>query len=1139
MSYARFRPIDRGELFLNDLAKRFANLSPEKRKLLEMQLSAKGIDYTHYLNSMVHNLYSNIEPVAVNEHYPVSSAQMRMYVVCRMEENNIHYNVPGAVLIEGAIRREQLEKAFRTLINRHEMLRTSFEMAGGQLVQRVHHEVDFEVSYQELPEERTKEAIDEFIRPFDLRTAPLLRVRLIRFAEERHLLLYDMHHIITDGISMIILIQEFIDLYHGMDLPELRIQYKDFAAWQNRLFQDGLIKKQEDYWLQNLSGELPVLNLGTDYPRPVVQSFEGNWIKVEIGPELTKGINRLATQTGATVYMILLAVYNLLLSKYTGQEDIIIGSPIAGRLNADLEKIIGLFINTLVMRNYPAGAKTFREFLEEVKQNSLDAYKNQEYPFDELIHKMNLKNDLARNPLFDIMFVLQNRVWRTDEIYGLKFAKYPFENKTAKFDLLIEAVDFGDRIQLKLEYKTKLFRRETMEKFLNRFLIIIEQVLGDMEIPLKDILIVDEHEKRLLFEFNNTQALIPNHLTIARLFEEQANRTPDHIAVLLKDRQLSYDRLNAVANQLAWLLRRKGVGPNQIVAIMAERSLEMIIGILGVLKAGGAYLPIDRGYPDERINYLLNDSGANLLLVQGPLKPGVKFGPEIIVLDTNGFSQEETTDLANINSPNDLAYVIYTSGTTGKPKGVLVEQHSISNNIQWRKGEYGFSENDVVLQLFSYVFDGFLTSFFTPLISGAKVVLLTDEDAANPITIKNWIVAQKVTHFISVPTLYHTILNVLTPEDAKCLRSVTLAGERTTDLLIEQSKGKNAALELVNEYGPTESTVVASVCRDMRPGEVISIGKPIANTQIYIMGKFNQLQPIGIPGELWIAGAGLARGYLNLPELTAEKFGSAPFINEQLTPNNCQINNNGQRIYKTGDLARWLPDGNIEFLERIDHQVKIRGFRIETSEIETRLLRHVAIKKAIVIAKDDLERGTYLCAYLVADRELTVQDVRGYLAQTLPEYMIPSYFLQLAQLPLTPSGKIDRKALPDCKESMNTGVEYIAPKTSFEIVISEIWKEILGLHKVGIHDNFFDLGGHSLLMTRVNSLVNERLKDILKEEISVVTMFQYPTIHSFSQYLLHKNEINPDNPIERENELNNTQKVMANAIAIAKRRTMD
>ncbi|MBP2646106.1 MAG: amino acid adenylation domain protein, partial [Firmicutes bacterium] len=1018
--------------------------------------------------------YAEIEPIVKAEYYPVSSAQKRMFILDQFKASDTAYNMPAVLKVEGALEKQRFENAWRELIKRHETLRTSFEVIEGEPVQKIHDQPDFAMDLIQGAEEDITDIVNAFVRPFDLGKAPLLRVGLVEVAETEHMVLFDMHHIISDGVSMRILAKELARIYEGQELPEVRIQYKDFSAWQNSVFKTEAFKKQEEYWLKTFSGEIPVLNLPSDYPRPVVRSFNGNRLSFTVGEEVTAALNKLAGQTGATLYMVLLAAYNVMLAKYSGQEDIVVGSPIAGRAHADLEGIIGMFVNTLAMRNYPEKDKSFREFLQEVKENALSAYEHQDYQFEELVDRLDIPRNLSRNPLFDTMFVLQNTDTIAMEFKGLKFSSYELDSKVAKFDLTLEAVERNNRLEFTLEYDTKLFKQETAERLGRHFTNVLTGIVEQPGIKLGDIGLMSEVEKsQILITFNNTKTAYPKDKTVQELFEEQVVKNPDRIAVVLGERQLTYKELDAKANQLARVLRNKGVASPGVVGILAERSPELITGILGILKAGGTYLPIDPEYPEDRISYMLSDSHSRIILTQWHLADKAVFPGEIICLDDPGLYAGDESNLFLEHNPRDLAYVIYTSGSTGKPKGVEIEHTSLVNLVTWHQRVYNVNAEDRATLLAGQAFDAAVWEIWPYLTSGAGLYIPDNRTRAFTAGLIKWLRDNAITISFMPTPMAEALMSEEWPQEM-ALRALLTGGDKL------HCRPKNLPFTLVNHYGPTESTVVATwgtVSPD-EPGEALpSIGQPVDNTRIYILDKNNNLQPVGVSGELCIAGEGLARGYLNRPELTAEKFVANPFAP-------------GERMYRTGDLAKWLPDGNIEFLGRMDHQVKIRGFRIELGEIEAELLKYPAIKEACVIAKDDLAGQKYLCAYIAAEEALDFTQLREHLRKPLPDYMVPASFVQLGKLPLTPNGKIDRKALPEPEGRTSLAAEYVAPSNETEEKLVRIWQEVLGVERIGIEDNFFELGGQSLKAITLAAKIHKTFG----VEVSLQEVFKAQTV---------------------------------------------
>ncbi len=1046
----------------------------------------KGI--SEYIKGSKESIYSSIELVEEKEYYEMSSAQKRIYTLQQLDLNSTSYNMHGVLELEGNLDTMRLKDAFNKLIQRHEALRTSFEIAEEGLIQKVQKKVEFQIEDYEAEEnQEIEEIIKSFVRIFDLSKAPLLRVGLVKVHTNKHILMYDMHHIISDGVSMGILVEEFSKVYAGEELTPLRIQYKDFSEWQNGLFRGDSIKTQEEYWLKQFEGEIPVLNFPTDYQRPALQSFEGASIEFEIGIELTNKLRQITKTTGSTMYMVLLSIFNILLSKHSGQEDIIVGSAIAGRPHADLDNIIGMFVNTLAMRNHPSGEKTFKEFLREVKVNALGAYENQDYQFEELVEKLNLTRDFSRNPLFDTMFVLQNMDIKEAVAEGIKISLYKAENRVSKFDMTMNAVELENSISIDIQYCTKLFNKATIERMYRHLENIIQIVTENIDTKLSEVEILTKEEKQqILIDFNNTKTDYPKDKTIHQLFEEQVEKTPDNIAVVYEDKRLTYRELNKRANQLARLLRSKGIGADSIVAIMVERSLEMAVGVLGILKAGGAYLPIDPDYKVDRIKYMLQDSHCNILLCKNSTIE-LELNVDIIPLVDIQTFNNENNNLGNINTSQDLAYIMYTSGSTGKPKGVLIEHRSVVRLVK-NTNYIDFGKCNRILQTGALVFDASTFEIWGSLLNALTLHLVNKEVILDAAKLKN----ELMRNHIDTIWLTSSLFTQLVSEDAsifKECKNLLVGGDVLSIKHINAVRKECKGINIVNGYGPTENTTF-SVCHKIEKDYIdnIPIGKPINNSTAYIVDKNNKLCTIGVAGELCVAGVGLARGYLNSPELTAEKFVDNPF-------------ESGTRMYRTGDLARWLADGSIEFLGRLDYQVKIRGFRIELGEIENKLLSYTAVKETVVTANTDSSGDKYLCAYVVGEKELTTIELREHLSNDLPDYMIPSYFIQLDKLPLTPNGKVDRKALPKSDYNKSTGAKYEAPRNITEEKLIDIWREVLGVEKIGINDNFFELGGHSLNAVKIVNLIHKRFNI----EVKLNSLFKFPSIMEFSEFLSNSN----------------------------------
>jgi amino acid adenylation domain-containing protein len=1033
--------------------------------------------------------YVSVKPVEKKDYYSLSSAQKRLYILQKIDVESTAYNLFEFYILKEDVNSHRLEQAFRHLINRHESLRTSFTMVNAEPMQRVLEYIRINFSF-ELFEPESSQSVDNiskgFVRPFYLDRAPLLRVGYIKIGKGGNVLLVDMHHIISDGVSHDILVRDFLLLSRGEQLPELALQYKDYSEWQRNEKRRGSLRQQEAFWINQYKTEAPLLNLPMDYPRPNVMSFEGKTINFSFGEAETRRLYALVEEQGVTLYIALLGIFTILLSKLSGQEDIIVGTPIAGRRHADLEQIIGMFVNMLALRNVVKDNSQVSEFLREVKVRTLDALDNQEYPFEDLVEKVTMGRDISRNPLFDTVLVLQNQnrpsAVRQQEEANRNGQDFIYEAQTSRFDITLSGMDRGGRLFFTLDYKTKLFKKETITKFINQVKRLFSSVLQDPAQRIVDLEITTPEEKRhILAEFVQEKAFDLEFTPLHQLFEEQAAKSPHGIALSLKDDQLTYRQLDGKANQLAGAIQKRGCKPNFILSIIIERSLEMVVGLLGILKAGAAYLPIDPEYPPERKKYILKDSGVDTLITadrQNSMTPNTI---DITVQSIWGGSSDSPGVQLN---PLNIAYVIYTSGTTGRPKGVLIRHLGVSNMLLYRKACYRMDCRDVTLQLFPFSFDGFVTSLFTPLISGAKVVLCSENEIKEGMKISGMIGREGVTHFICVPSLYRVILEYVTPEIQNSLRAVTLAGEKVTQDLLEMSVKKNQRVKILNEYGVTECSVMSTIYEYHGQHDEAVIGRPIGNTKIYILDRLNRLQPMGVPGELCIAGLGVAYGYLNNPLLSVKKFIHNPF-------------SEGEILYKTGDIARWMTDGNIQFLGRMDEQVKIRGYRIELAEIEYHLLNHTKVKDAVVLTSPSGDG--HLSAYIVpANKQpLSVPELRLFLSRQLPDYMLPSYYKQVEKIPLTSVGKIDRMALYNSSVGLSTGVEYKAPHGKIEKIIADIWKKLLNLDNPGVNDNFFDLGGNSLNIIQANVRINETLGI----EIPVMVMFQYPTIGSLANYL--------------------------------------
>ncbi|MGR7943672.1 amino acid adenylation domain-containing protein [Paenibacillus sp. M.A.Huq-81] len=1055
-----------------------------------------------YIGRQKEQSYQPIRLLKKQKEYPASWAQKRLMVLSHLDGVDTGYNMPEARLLKGVLDVNRLERAIKSLIKRHEILRTSLTFVEGEAVQIVHDELEVHLERMDASGEELEGLIQGFVRSFDFGVPPLFRVGLIRMEEERHVLLWDMHHAIGDGFSIGIWLRDLEHLYRGEEPQPLRVHYKDYAVWQQERQGSEEAAREERYWLEQFAGEIPVLQLPADYPRPAMQSFIGEHVRFTVDRETMSKLRRVAESSNSTLYMVLLSAYNVLLWKYSGQEDIVVGTPVAGRMHADLEPLIGMFVNTLAIRNYPQGNQTFLGLLEQVKENVLQAFDHQGYPFGELVEKGLGRRDISRNPLFDTMFVLQNLETEPFNLEGLETSLYPIEQPVAKFDLTLEAKLLEDGgLAISFEYAVKLFKRETIERMRKHLQRIFQEVGECSEVPLSAIEMLDEEEAWQLTErFNDTYEAYSREKTIHQLFEERVEQAPDNIAIVFEEQQLTYRELNERANRLARTLREKGVTWDQRVGLMVERSLEMIVGVLAIMKAGGAYVPIDPLLPTERIQYMLEDSGANVLLLQGHLRERTFFPGELVVLDNEQAYHADGTNQESVSGAKNLIYVIYTSGSTGQPKGVLVEHRSVVNILSQLEKEYPMLPSDAFLLKTSYTFDVSVAELFGWFIGKGKLVILPPGEEKDPLSIIQRVEAQHITHLNFVPSMLGIFLNSLEESHFAKLRTlkyIFAAGEALTDKVVEKYRQLPLKARLENIYGPTEATIYATSYTTTTTGvgetANVPIGKPLGNVQTWIVDRLNRMQPIGVPGELCISGDGLARGYLNRPELTAEKFIRNPFKPEG-------------RMYRTGDLAKWRPDGNIEYLGRIDHQVKIRGYRIELGEIEARLVEHKDVQEAIIVAIEQ-HAEPKLCAYYVepdidGKEALSAKELQHYLASKLPSYMIPSYFVRLEQMPLTLNGKVDRKALPKPEITKKSNSHVVVPRNEVEEQIAGIWSDLLGVipGELDIDDNFFEIGGNSLLLIKMQTSINKHYSGVIK----VSDLFKYPSISALSAFLTDK-----------------------------------
>ncbi|MDD5602470.1 MAG: amino acid adenylation domain-containing protein [Eubacteriales bacterium] len=1054
------------------------------------------------------NIFEPITPVPVKESYKLSAAQRRLYLLTEQQDTGTAYNTSGILQIEGNLDKQRLRKSIEKLIKRHEALRTCFRNTDSGPVQIITDKVDAdyeEVLWESLPTGVLKHADEpklfariaaaSFSKPFRLDKAPLFRAVLITLPLDKHYLFIDMHHIISDGVSAGIIMSELVQTYEGADLSRVKAQYKDFAEWQNRLFESGYLKKQEEYWLELLSDEIPVLMIPADRPRPSIKTYRGSTYSFYADESLTACMKKIASEHSATLYMFLLAAYNVLLAFYSGQEDILVGTPVTGRRHADTNGIIGMFANTLVMRNFPAGGMSFSDFLHSVRDNSLKAFENQDCQFDELVVKLKVRRDPSRNPIFDVMFVLQkneNASYVVREPAGsgkLRLTPYKAFNETSKFDMLLEATEKEEGIIFNLEYSSDLFDKETIERMASHYINIIKEVLKKPETHISDIDILSGKEKKnLTNELNNLGLCNDNGLkmlnTIHSAFSECAARYPDAAAVTCEGESISYSDLDRLSERLGRTFASEGAASGTVAGIMMKRSPTFVACLIAIIKTGAAFLPLDPDYPEERIAYMLHDSGASLLICrdgEGEVPPGYngriirirRASGDCNVIDDLDFVRE-TGDrsmpgnaLYNANAgqafhdadPESTLYIIYTSGSTGRPKGVIIPHRCIINLI---RTEYGSSNIDFranVLQFTTISFDVCYQEIFSTLLAGGRLVIADEEIKRNPVRLTDLAGKEQVS-VLFIPPSYLKLMasdRSVIERLPLSLKHIIVAGEQ---LIINNTLKKflkERRIFLHNHYGPSETHVATMYTVD--PGKDIPsvppIGKPVCNSGVYVLNKNGSLSPIGVWGEIYITGECVGKGYLGKPQLTAEKF-----LPDRFSP--------GMIMYRTGDIARWGADGNLEFMGRIDHQVKIRGYRIEPGEIESRLSEHERIKEVAVVLKEDEQGRKSLCAFYISTEEISIAELREFLSDRLPEYMIPGYFGKIDSMPLTPSGKIDRTALSTVPVQSQSEAVYSAPENKVHEQLASIWKEVLDMKEnIGIDDNFFDRGGDSLAILQV------------------------------------------------------------------------
>jgi amino acid adenylation domain-containing protein len=1033
---------------------------------------------------------ADVAPICV---FPTTFAQQRLWFLEQLQPGGTSYLIPWVLRATGELNLDALTHSLNEVIARHEILRTTFSWKDGMPVQVVRGSLTIALPVRDLtgcanpPSEAERLAREEAHTPLDLERGPLVRAQLLRLAPEDHILLLTVHHIIFDGWSRKILVRDLAACYEAyrsaraLAVPPPKLQYADFAVWQRKLVQGRIFEKQLSYWRQRLAGAPSSLDLPTDRPRPPVQTFNGAKLPIRLSRALADQLVAFSRAQGATLFMTLLAGFQLLLSRYSNQDDIVVGVPIANRNRAELEEMIGFFANTLALRAKVSNGATFREVLTQVKDNTLSAYDHQDLPFEKLVEEIHPDRNLGQNPLFQVMFSLQNLVRPDFELAGLKLRFMDLGETTAKFDISVFLSETAQGVEGRIEYNTDLFDQLRIQRMIEHYRVLLSAAVSDPDRKAVELPVLTADERaQIVVDWNATQTEYPRNIPMHRLFEQQAERTPKAIALAMGSERITYRALDERANQLAHHLVECGVGAQTLVGIYLERSINMVVALLATLKAGGAYVPLDPAYPRDRIAFIVEDASLRVLITEGSLLGTLPpTQATVIHLDAEEqqISRQKRDTVGCETSSENLAYVLYTSGSTGKPKGVQITHRNLVNFLLSVQKEPGLSPHDTLLAVTTLSFDIAGLELYLPLITGARIVLASRNEAADGRKLLDLIRNRKPNVMQATPATWRMLIDAGwegTPGLKILCGGEALPGNLASQLLPRCS-------QLWNMYGPTETTIWSSVYHITSAQATAPIGRPMANTTFYVLDSATQPVPMGVAGELYIGGEGVARGYLGRPELTAQRFVPDPFDNR---PN--------ARLYRTGDLVRYLADGNVQYLGRTDFQVKVRGFRIELGEIETVLTEHPAVQLAVVAAREDAPGDKRLVAYIVPkpEQHLNITEARAHLKQSLPDYMLPSAVVELEALPLTPNGKVDRKALPKPEYQAPVSAGSIPPHDEMEEQLLKIWQEVLNIMAVGVTDNFFDLGGHSLLAVR---LVDEIRKQT-GVEIPLTALFQGATI---------------------------------------------
>lgn len=1087
---------------MKDMSERIAHLSPEKRDLLMRQLATQRRE-----DPEVAITRQQRDP----DGHPLSFAQQRLWFLDQLTPGLTNYNVPVSMRLTGVLNVAALERSLNAIVQRHEVLRTTFKASDGSPLQVINPAMILSLPLVDLgavpPAEREAEALRlaqvDAVQPFDLAHGPVIRTTLLRLSETDHMLLLNAHHIAFDAWSLDIFLQELAAFYNtfnvgtsdearhprrdiALDVP---VQYVDFAAWQRQRLQGEYLARLLSYWEQQLAGAPPLLDLPTDRPRPAMQSYRGAAFPFQLSEGLSSSLRDLSRQQGSTLFMTLLAAFQTLLYRYSGQKDIVVGSPIANRARAELEGLIGFFVNTLVLRTHLDGNLHFDEVLQRVREVALGAYTHQDIPFEQLVEHLQPVRNLSHNPLFQVSFMFQNLPASTVQLADLTVRAQDIDSGTTTFDLLLNMMDTTDGLVGTFKYSTDLFDSTTIARIAAQFERLLAGIVAQPTQCITKLPLLPEAERRdLLVSWNDTRVDFPADICIHHLVEMQVARSPDAVAVICGDAHLTYAEMDRRANQLACYLRGLGVGQETRIGLAVDRSLEMVVGLMGILKAGGAYVPLDPTYPQERLAFMCADAQMPVLVTQQALVSDLPApGTVAVCLDSDWELIVRESEVSPDSSVTDMnvAYVIYTSGSTGMPKGVQIPHRAVSNFLHAMRQRPGITNRDVLLSVTTLSFDIAVLELFLPLITGARLVLVSREMAADGTQLAASMSDADATIMQATPATWRMLLEAGWPGMPDL--TILCGGEALPRDLADRLRGR--CKTLWNMYGPTETTIWSAVTQVESGDGTVPIGHPIVNTQVYVLTSDMQPAPIGVWGEVYIGGAGVARGYLNRAALTAEAFKPDPFSGDL-----------GMRLYKTGDVARYRPDSRIEFLGRRDHQVKVRGFRVELGEVEATLSRHPAVRENVVVAHEDETGEKQLIGYVVLDpdQEIATADMRRFLHAHVPAYMVPSTFVVLEALPLTPNGKVDRRALPSpATRRARLRGDIVAPSDYLETELVQIWEELLGVSPISVTDDFFDLGGHSLLAVRLVAQIRKQLG----RDLPLSALFQGATIDRLARLL--------------------------------------